>query len=93
MWPIPSLKAWEPSFSWDVKTGQDLVELPQVFELLTANPFQVLDRTGHMPYTECAKHMGQALPAHDRLRSLYNQDGRHYPKWIEDLEKSGRTGI
>lgn len=78
---------------WDVKTGQDLVELPQVFELLTANPFQVLDRTGHMPYTECAKHMGKALPAHDRLRSLYNQDGRYYPQWIEELEKSGRVGI
>ncbi|MDP1623259.1 MAG: 3-hydroxyacyl-CoA dehydrogenase NAD-binding domain-containing protein [Bacteroidales bacterium] len=78
---------------WDVKTGQDLVELPQVFELLTANPFQVLDRTGHMPYTECAKHLGQALPANDRLRILYNQNGRHYPSWIEDLEKSGKTGI
>jgi len=78
---------------WDVKTGQDLVELPQVFELLTANPFQVLDRTGHMPYTECAKHMGKALPAHDRLKSLYNQAGRHYPQWIGDLEKSGRIGI
>ncbi|MCK9423408.1 MAG: 3-hydroxyacyl-CoA dehydrogenase NAD-binding domain-containing protein [Bacteroidales bacterium] len=77
---------------WDVETGQDLVELPQIFELLTANPFQVLDRTGHMPYTECAKHLGQALPAHDRLKSLYNQGGRHYPQWIEDLEKSGRIG-
>jgi 3-hydroxybutyryl-CoA dehydrogenase len=78
---------------WDVKTAQDLVELPQVFELLTANPFQVLDRTGHMPYTECAIHMGQALPDHDRLKSLYNKAGRHYPQWIEDLEKSGRIGI
>jgi len=78
---------------WDVKTGQDLVELPQVFALLTANPFQILDRTGHMPYTECAKHLGNALPAHDRLKTLYNQEGRHYPQWIEDLEKSGRIGI
>jgi len=78
---------------WDVKTGQDLVELPQVFELLTANPFHVLDKTGHMPYTECARHLSQALPAHDRLRSLYKQDGRHYPPWIEELEKSGRIGI
>jgi len=77
---------------WDVKSGQDLVELPQIFELLTANPFQVLDRTGHMPYTECAKHMGKALPDNDRLRSLYKQGGRNYPKWIEELEKSGRTG-
>jgi 3-hydroxyacyl-CoA dehydrogenase/enoyl-CoA hydratase/carnithine racemase len=79
--------------SWDIKSGQDLVELPQVFELLTANPFQVLDRTGHMPYTESAKHMGKLLPSHDRMKSLYNQDGRHYPEWIKDLEKSGRTGI
>lgn len=79
--------------SWDIQTGQDLVELPQVFELLTANPFQVLDRTGHMPYTESAKHMGKALPVHDRMKSIYHQDGRHYPEWIEDLEKSGRTGI
>jgi len=78
---------------WDVTTGQDLVELPQVFELITTNPFQVLDRTGHMPYTECANHMGLALPAHDRLRSLYNKDGKHYPYWIEELEKSGRIGI
>jgi len=78
---------------WDVKSGKDLIELPQVFELLTANPFQVLDRTGHMPYTECARHLGQALPPDDRLRSLYDQNGRHYPGWIGDLEKSGRTGI
>ncbi len=79
--------------SWDIKSGQDLVELPQVFELLTANPFMVLDRTGHMPYTECAKHLGKALPANDRLRIVYNQDNRHYPQWIEDLEKSGKIGI
>jgi len=79
--------------SWDIKTAQDLVALPQVFALLTANPFEVLDRTGHMPYTECAKHMGKALPADDRLRVVYNQENRHYPQWIEDLEKSGRIGI
>ncbi|OFX49916.1 MAG: hypothetical protein A2046_16305 [Bacteroidetes bacterium GWA2_30_7] len=79
--------------SWDIKTGQDLVELPQVFELLTANPFQVLDRTGHMPYTESALHLGKALPADDRLRVVYNQENRNYPQWIEDLEKSGRIGI
>ncbi|NOZ46362.1 MAG: 3-hydroxyacyl-CoA dehydrogenase/enoyl-CoA hydratase family protein [Chlorobi bacterium] len=79
--------------SWDVKTGQDLVELPLVFELLTANPFQILDRTGHMPYTECAKHLGKALPPNDRLKLVYNQNGRHYPSWIEDLEKSGKIGI
>ncbi|MBL6963195.1 MAG: 3-hydroxyacyl-CoA dehydrogenase family protein, partial [Bacteroidetes bacterium] len=79
--------------SWDIEKGQDLVELPQVFDLLTANPFTVLDRTGHMPYTESAIHLGQHLPADDRLRSLYNQKKRHYPQWIEDLEKSGKIGI
>lgn len=79
--------------SWDIKTGQDMVELPQVFAMLTANPFMVLDRTGHMPYTESGHHLGKALPANDRLRSIYNQENRHYPSWIEDLEKSGRIGI
>ncbi|MFH1313649.1 MAG: 3-hydroxyacyl-CoA dehydrogenase NAD-binding domain-containing protein [Candidatus Eisenbacteria bacterium] len=79
--------------SWDIKTGRDLVELPLVFAMMTANPFNVLDRTGHMPYTESGKHLGKALPEDDRLRSIYNQDGRHYPKWIEDLEKSGKTGV
>ena len=89
----PVFEGMAAIIQWDVKKGQDLVELPQVFELLTANPFQVLDRTGHMPYTECAKHLGAALPDSDRLKSLYNQDGRHYPLWIEELEKSGRIGI
>ncbi len=79
--------------SWDIKTGQDIVELPQVFEILTANPFKVLDLTGHMPYTECAKHLGKALPETDRLRIVYNQKKRNYPTWIEDLEKSGKIGI
>jgi 3-hydroxyacyl-CoA dehydrogenase/enoyl-CoA hydratase/carnithine racemase len=79
--------------SWDVKTGRDLVELPLVFAMMTANPFNVLDRTGHMPYTESAHHLGEALPEDDRLRSIYNQPGRHYPGWIEDLEKAGRTGV
>ncbi len=79
--------------SWDIKEGQDLVELPQVFGLLTANPFLVLDRTGHMPYTESANHLGKALPANDRLRSLYFKDKKHYPAWIGDLEKAGKIGI
>jgi hypothetical protein len=61
--------------------------------MITANPFNVLDRTGHMPYTESARHLGEALPEDDRLRSIYNQGGRHYPAWIEDLEKSGKTGV
>jgi 3-hydroxyacyl-CoA dehydrogenase/enoyl-CoA hydratase/carnithine racemase len=79
--------------SWDVKTAQDLVDLPAVFAMITANPFDVLDRTGHMPYTESGHHLGTALPDNDRLRSIYNMDGRHYPAWIEDLEKNGRTGL
>ena len=49
--------------------------------------------TGHMPYTECAKHLGKALPKTDRLRIVYNQKKRHYPTWIEDLEKSKNIGI
>ncbi len=79
--------------SWDIKTGRDLVELPLVFAMMTANPFNVLDRTGHMPYTESAKHLGEALPEDDRLRSIYDQQGKHYPDWIGDLEKAGRTGV
>jgi 3-hydroxyacyl-CoA dehydrogenase/enoyl-CoA hydratase/carnithine racemase len=89
----PVFEGMAAIIQWDIKTGQDLAELPQVFELLTANPFQVLDRTGHMPFTECAKHLGKALPDCDRLKIIYNHDGRHYPQWIEDLEKSGKTGI
>ncbi len=79
--------------SWDIETAQDLVELPQIFGLLTANPFQVLDRTGHMPYTESGNHLGKALPLTDRLKPIYNQGGLHYPAWIGDLEKAGRIGI
>ncbi|NOZ07981.1 MAG: hypothetical protein GXO91_03765 [FCB group bacterium] len=79
--------------SWDVKTGQDLVDLPSVFALMSANPFQVLDRTGHMPYTESGRHLGRALPGEDRLRSIYNQNGLHYPDWIEALSTAGRIGI
>ena len=89
----PIFEAMAAIISWDVSTGQDLVELPMIFALITANPFQVLDRTGHMPYTESARHFGEAMPADDRLRSIYNQEKRHYPAWIERLEKSGRIGI
>ena len=89
----PIFEGMAAIISWDVKTGQDLVELPSVFALMTANPFQVLDRTGHMPYTESARHLGKALPKDDRLRSIYNQENRRYPQWIENLEKAGRTGI
>ncbi len=79
--------------SWDVTTGQDLLDLASVFAMITANPFQVLDRTGHMPYTESSHHLGVALPEDDRLRSIYNIDGRHYPQWIEDLEMAGKIGL
>ena len=85
----PIFEGMAAIISWDVKTGQDLVELPSVFALMTANPFQVLDRTGHMPYTESARHLGKALPKDDRLRSIYNQENRRYPQWIENLEKAG----
>lgn len=89
----PIFQAMGAIISWDVQTGQDLVELPLVFAMMTANPFDVLDRTGHMPFTESAKHLGEALPVHDRLRSLYDREERRYPGWLEDLEKSGRIGI
>ncbi len=79
--------------SWDVKTGQDIIDLAAVFAMITANPFQVLDRTGHMPYTESSHHLGLALPADDRLRSIYDIDGRHYPQWIGDLENARRIGL
>ena len=78
--------------SWDVKTGDDIVQLGGLWELFTANPFSVLDHTGHMPYTESSKHLGQALPEDDRLRSLYIRDGLHYPTWIGELELAGHTG-
>jgi 3-hydroxyacyl-CoA dehydrogenase/enoyl-CoA hydratase/carnithine racemase len=89
----PIFQAMGAIVSWDVKTGRDIATLGAVWELFTANPFSVLDHTGHMPYTESARHCGQALPADDRLRALHNQDGRFYPHWIERLETSGRTGL
>lgn len=89
----PIFQAMGAIVSWDVKSGQDLIDLASVFKMITANPFNVLDRTGHMPYTESSHHLGNALPEHDRLRSIYNIDGRHYPEWIEDLERSGRIGV
>ncbi|MCK4341398.1 MAG: 3-hydroxyacyl-CoA dehydrogenase/enoyl-CoA hydratase family protein [Phycisphaerae bacterium] len=79
--------------SWDLKTGQDIVQLGGLWDLFTANPFTVLDQTGHMPYTESSRHMGQALPETDRLRPLYNRDGKHYPDWIAKLEQKGRIGV
>jgi len=79
--------------SWDLRTGQDIVQLGGLWDLFTANPFTVLDQTGHMPYTESSRHLGQALPETDRLRGLYQRDGRHYPDWIAKLEKKGLIGV
>lgn len=79
--------------SWDIQSADDLMHLGGLWELFTANPFTVLDQTGHMPYTESSRHLGQALPADNRLRSLYERDGKYYPDFIETLEKNGDTGV
>ncbi len=89
----PIFQAMGAIISWDLKTGQDIVQLGGLWDLFTANPFRVLDQTGHMPYTESSRHMGQALPATDRLRGLYDRDGKHYPDWIAKLEQEGRIGV
>lgn len=89
----PIFQAMAAIISWDVRTGQDLVQLGGLWELFTANPFTVLDQTGHMPYTESSRHLGQALPETDRLRSLYQRDGKPYPDWIAKLEAEGCTGV
>ncbi len=78
--------------SWDIVSAADIVEMGDLWSMFTANPFSVLDQTGHMPYTESSRHLGDALPANDRLRSLYSRDGKYYPAWIEKLEKDGRIG-
>jgi 3-hydroxyacyl-CoA dehydrogenase/enoyl-CoA hydratase/carnithine racemase len=89
----PIFQAMGAIISWDVRTDRDIVQLGGLWDLFTANPFLVLDQTGHMPYTESSRHMGQALPETDRLRGLYNRDGKHYPDWIARLEKEGRAGV
>ena len=89
----PIFQAMTAIISWDVRSAQDIVQLGGLWTLLTANPFNVLDQTGHMPYTESSRHFGLALPAHDRLRGLYLRDGRHYPDWIAALERQGATGV
>jgi len=89
----PIFQAMAAIVSWDVKTGRDLVQLGGLWDLLTANPFSVLDQTGHMPYTESARHFGESLPAHDRLRGLYARGGKPFPDWIAALTREGRTGI
>ncbi len=89
----PIFQAMGAIISWDVKTGQDIVQLGGLWDLFTANPFTVLDQTGHMPYTESSRHLGEALPPTDRLRNLYKRDGKYYPDWIANLEKKGFTGV
>ncbi|MCP4245639.1 MAG: hypothetical protein GY778_01185 [bacterium] len=89
----PIFQAMGAIVSWDVRTDRDIVQLGGLWNLFTANPFTVLDQTGHMPYTESSRHLGQALPANDRLRSLYLREGKHYPDWIARLEKEGSTGV
>ena len=89
----PIFQGMAAIISWNVKSDRDIVQLGGLWELFTANPFTVLDQTGHMPYTESSRHMGQALPATDRLRGLYDRDGKHYPDWIAKLEKDGLTGV
>ncbi|MEE9295629.1 MAG: 3-hydroxyacyl-CoA dehydrogenase NAD-binding domain-containing protein [Phycisphaerae bacterium] len=89
----PIFQAMAAIISWDVASSRDIVQLGGLWELFTANPFTVLDHTGHMPYTESSRHMGKALPETDRLRPLYNRDGKPYPDWIARLEKDGHTGV
>ena len=58
----PIFQAMGAIVSWDVRSGADLTVLPAVWELFTANPFNVLDRTGHMPYTEWCHHLARRSP-------------------------------
>lgn len=88
----PIFQAMAAIISWDVRCGRDIVQLGGLWDLLTANPFTVLDQTGHMPYVESSRHFGSALPAGDRLRNLYARDGRPFPDWIASLEKAGWRG-
>ncbi len=88
----PIFQAMAAVISWDVRTSRDLVERGGLWDLFTANPFQVLDQTGHMPYTESSRHFGRSLPQTDRLRSLYDRNGAPYPDWIARLEQDGCTG-
>lgn len=89
----PIFQAMAAIISWDVQSSRDIIERGGLWDLFTANPFQVLDQTGHMPYTESSRHFGRGLPENDRLRSLYHRDGAYYPEWIAKLERGGRTGL
>ncbi len=89
----PLFQAMGAIVSWDVDGPSDIVERGGLWDMFTANPFVVLDQTGHMPYTESSRHLGEALPASDRLRGLYKRDGAYYPEWIAQLERNGDTGV
>ena len=89
----PIFQAMAAIISWDVKSSRDIVQLGGLWELFTVNPFVVLDQTGHMPYTESSRHLGESLPANDRLRSLYMRNDNFYPAWIATLESKGHAGI
>lgn len=89
----PIFQAMAAVVSWDVRTSADIIERGGVWDLFTANPFQVLDQTGHMPYTESSRHFAKCLPDNDRLRGLYNRDGKPYPDWIAKLEQDHCTGV
>ncbi len=89
----PIFQAMGAIVSWDVKNANDIVERGGLWDLFTANPFVVLDQTGHMPYTESSRHMGAALPETDRLCGLYQRDGAAYPEWVARLERDGNTGV
>jgi len=81
----PIFQAMAAIISWDVRTGQDIVQLGGLWEMFTANPFTVLDQTGHMPYTESSRHLGEALPENDRLRGLYPVSYTHLTLPTSDL--------
>lgn len=89
----PIFQAMAAIISWDVRSGKDMVQLGGVWELFTANPFSVLDQTGHMPYLESAHHFGEALPVQDRLRSVYHRQGKFYPEWIGELDRQRHHGV
>ncbi|MBI2548895.1 hypothetical protein HYW21_06105 [Candidatus Woesearchaeota archaeon] len=89
----PLFEAMAAGPSCYVASGRDIVSLGGVWGHFTTNPFQVLDNTGHMPYTESARHMRAALPEHDRLRTWYQgPEGAAYPDWIQWLESERKTG-
>ncbi|MFQ5501147.1 MAG: 3-hydroxyacyl-CoA dehydrogenase/enoyl-CoA hydratase family protein [Phycisphaerae bacterium] len=89
----PIFQAMAAITSWDIRAARDIVQWGGLWKLFTANPFSVLDRTGHMPYIESARHFGRALPENDRLRGLYLRDGKHMPDWIAGLSEAGDTGV